>query len=52
MFSNDFGALGRSRLTPVQRNRPGASKDQPPPVVFYRFLALGREPLEGGLQLG
>ena len=46
-----FGALGRSRLTPVQRNRPEGSKVGPPNCGFSWRLRPVREPSEGGLQV-
>ena len=40
-----FWAFGRSRLTPVQPNRPRASLGPPPLRVFCWVLGPGREPL-------
>ena len=39
------GALGRSRCTPVQPNRPRPSLDKSPLEGILRNLGLGREPL-------
>ena len=46
-----FWASRRSRLTPVQRNRPGASKDPAIPRGFSLGFGSGRGTLEEGLQV-
>ena len=43
-----FWALGRSRSTPVQRNRPRASKGLPPPGGFF----VGNLPWAGAFKEG